>query len=167
MPTEQLEPTGGDGGWTSGDWTDLLANDDGFMETTIEDDEVIIDFSNSAVKDDDTVTKVYVFIRHQKGTGSGSTCQIGIEIDVGGGPIGSISQPLVEDTWQLFQYSTVLWEVDWTAAEMDNLQVIFRADRAGMPSSNTWRMDRVYVRADYDLGGAVVIPLHMAQYQPG
>jgi len=156
MTIETLFPNGDDNGWPTGDWTDIdesIASADGNnLETSIDDDVVVIDLDDSAIVDGDTVNTVTVKIR-AKDTGSGGKNQIEVDVDVGGGGLGAIKSASLSNSYATFTFTNALWDLDHTAAQMDAMQLIIRADQTGMGTAADWQIDAIDVEIDYTPAG--------------
>lgn len=164
MPNKFPFPNGDDSGWPTGDFTDLLVALDGnFMETTIDDDVVVLDLESIDIKDLDTVSEVRV-ITSARDLAAGGDNTISIDIDVGGGPLGFTLGNDLTDTFLNSVHLNVLWNIDFTAQQLDDMQVIMQANQQGMPNSATWQVDALVAVIVYTIFGSPI--LHMAQYQP-
>jgi len=172
MATETLVPNGDDGGWPTGGFADIDEDfgspDAATMETSIDDDVVVLDLSPSAIVDGDTVTGISIDIR-AKDTGAGGKNQVEIDVDVGGGGLGSVKSGNLTNTFANYNFVNAAWDLDHSAAEMDAMQLIVKADQTGMGTAADWIIDTLRVIATFTpaAGGPPRVSLLMAQYQPG
>lgn len=170
MPIFARFPSGDDGGWPTGTWEDIdesIASADGaVLSTNTGDDVVIIDVGDFDIDDADTVDLVFLNVR-ARDTGSGGKNKIAIDLDFGGGGILEVvPADNLTNSFVTYLYGDALWNVDWTAAQMNNLQLIIRAGQTGMPTAADWEIDAIDIEALITLAGGSQVLLQMAQYKP-
>lgn len=170
MPVFTRFPSGDDGGWPTGTWEDIdesIASADGaVLATSIDDDVVIIDVGDFDIDDADTVELLFLNVR-ARDTGAGGKNKIAIDIDVGGGGIFEVVPAAnLTNSFVTYTYNNALWDVDWTAAQMNNLQLIIRANQTGMATAADWEIDAIDIEALITLAGGGQVHLLMAQYKP-
>ena len=148
MATETRFPSGDDNGWPTGDWTNIdesiAAADAATLETNIDDDVVVIDIGDFAITDADTVTGVQIDIR-AKDTGAGGKNSLSVNLDVGGGGLGAVTGANMTNTYATFTFTNALWDLDHSAAELDAMQLIIRANQTGMATAADWQIDAIDV----------------------
>lgn len=153
MATETLVPSGDDNGWPTGNWDNIeetIASADGLtLETNIDDDVVRIDLTDSAITDGDTVNSVTVNIR-AKDTGSGGKNSLAVDLVIGGTGQGEVVGGVMNNSYATYTFTdAVNWDVDWTAAQLDGMQLDVRADQTGKAETADWQIDAIDVIIDY------------------
>ena len=158
MATEYLVPNGDDGGWTTNNAATNASSginggtptDGSFIETTgvSEGDVINIDLGATALTDADTVTAVTVRVRAQS---SNSNDSITVDLIVGG-----TAQGVGQDTGGLAASFTtytltdaVNWDADWTAAQLNGMQVRLTSAQGGMPQACDIQVSEVEVDITY------------------
>lgn len=156
------------GSWTGTD-ADIFdavgdANNNGLNNATTEGDVLLLDLDDSALADGDTITNVSVVVRGQAPTNSsdGMTAQIYI----GGAAQGVAVAVLFSggdwpSTWgNSDSINDVGWNSDWTASELDGMQLRLVTTQAGMPGNVDLDLDAVDVTITYTpaAGDKTVLP---------
>lgn len=101
------------------------------IRSTTEDEEDLLDFDDSTFVDADTITNVDISFRYKSSVGSADN-KIQIALYIGGVNKGAVTTTLTNDA--SFHNVTVglgAWDLDWTAAELDGLQVFIKSQQAG------------------------------------
>ena len=164
MAVETLFPSGDDNGWPTGDWTDIdegiAAADAAILGATTDPDVVLIDLDDSAIADADTVNSVTVKIR-AKDTGSGGKNFLDVDLFIGGVGQGVVRTAALGNSYATFTLTdAVNWDVDWTAAQLDGMQLQITSIQTGKAVSATWEIDAIDVDVDYTPAvGGISIPV--------
>lgn len=171
MATETLNANGvaSAGSWTVTitDIDEAIADADGNSASTTTDDDVLdLDLDASAVKDDDTVTAIALVARLKR-TGTDGTDLVLIELLINGSPVEGANSLALTESFLNYTITGGALGNDRSASDMDGAQIRLTSVTQGMPHSPNIQVDCVDVIVTYDLGGVVVVPLLMAQYQPG
>jgi hypothetical protein len=160
MATEILLVNGASG-WTAGAATDI---DEGHVTPNTPDGNVYstsstagggkgdiatLDFVDSALADSDTISAVDIYIRARRQTDPDS--DMDVQLVIGGTPQGTAQSLGITGT--LADY-TVLgsaggWNSDYTATQLDGLQVQVTATQSGMPTDDVWEIDSCEVHITY------------------
>jgi len=127
MAQDKLNISGWDSGWPTGFVTNVdesIAGADGSsVSTTIEGDVVVFDLDASNITDVDVVTNVAITIRARLWPKFQDGSFI-VELLIGGASQGAEgSPPNLGSIFQNGVYGYVGWNVDWTAAQLDGMQV--------------------------------------------
>ena len=153
MTIEFLYPSGDDNGWPTNDWTDIeesIASADGVaLETGVDDDIVLIDLDNTALTDAHTINSVTVKIL-AKDTSPGTKNSLVVDLFIGGagqGPVTSANLTASYGTVTLVDATN--WDIDWTAAQLNGMQLQIRANQTGKGEEATWHIDAIDVEVDY------------------
>jgi len=170
VATEKLNINGDDNGWPTGDFTDVdeaVASADGaVMATTTENDLIIFDLDASVIEDADTVTAVDMVIRGREGAGAAGTNSFRVTLLIGGAGQGAVNSATLTTSFQNLSLSAAGWDVDWTAAQMDGMQVQVEARQVGMAASGIWEIDCLDVDIVFTEGaGGLSIPVAMNAYR--
>ncbi len=159
MTVDILYPNADDSGWEAGTWDDCnntIASPSGTpLETSIDNDVVVIDLTSTVIVDSDTVNSVTVKIR-AKDTGPGGKNTIEFDVDVGGGGLGTALTPNLTGTYANYDLTNILWDVDHTAAQLNAMQLLVRANQTGMGETADWQIDELEVHVDYTASGISV-----------
>lgn len=164
MTIETLLPSGDNDGWPTNNWDDMdttIATPSGVaLETTIDNDVVLIDLTDSAITDADTVNSVTVKIR-AKDTSVSTKDQLIVNLFIGGVGQGPITSSNLISTYTTVTLVDVTnWDIDWTATQLDGMQLEITANQTGKGESATWHMDEIEVDIDYTLAsGGIAVPL--------
>ena len=164
MTVETLLPSGDDNGWPTNDWTDIdntIATPSGTaLETTVDDDVVLIDLTNSVIVDGDTVNSVTVKIR-AKDTSVSLKDSLVVDLFIGGAGQGQITSDVLVSTYATYTLvDATNWDIDWTAAQLDGMQLEITANQIGKGESATWHIDEIEVDIDYTAAaGGIAIPV--------
>ena len=155
MTIETLLPSGDDDGWPTNAWTDIdntIAIPSGVaLETTVDNDVVLIDLTNSAIVDADTVNSVTVKIR-AKDTSVSLKNDLIVDLFIGGAGQGTITSAALVSTYETRTLvDATNWDIDWTAAQLDGMQLEITANQIGKGEAATWHMDEIEVDIDYTL----------------
>ncbi len=151
MATETLNINGWDSGWPSGSVAavdEAVASADGAtVSTTIEDDTVIFDLTNTALTDADTITDVSITVRAKKtGTGAAS---FEVALLIGGSSQGiDGTAPFLSTSFVNDVYTNTGWNSDWTAAQLNGAQVRVVAINA-LLVVDSWVIDCIDVVITY------------------
>ena len=146
MATEKLNITGWDAGWVTGSVANVdeaIADADAaLISDGNEGAVVILDVTDSVVEDADTVTAVDVVVRIREGAGSNGNNRIGVELLIGGTPQGArVDSANMTTSFANVSFSSVSWDADWTAAQMDGMQIQLTAVQQGKAESAVWEVD--------------------------
>ena len=154
MTIETLFPSGDNNGWPTGDWPNIdesIASADGLtLETSIDDDVVIIDLDNSVITDGNIVNTVIVKIR-AKDTGAGGLNSLAVDVNVGGGGLGEIVGSVLNNGYATYTFINALWNLNHTAAQIDAMQLIIRANQTGSIVATNWIIDAIDVDINYTI----------------
>ncbi len=138
MATETLLPNGDSvNNWDAGTFADVnqgvdTPNDGLTMsDTSLEGEIVTFDMDDSAIVDGDTVTNVTIRTRAQRGSNTGDS--LGIELLIGGVAQGAQVDRALPTSFDDVDSNIAAWNVDWTAVQMDGLQVRLQTMQTGMP----------------------------------
>jgi len=153
MTVETLFPNGDDGGWPTGGFANIdegIASADGLTyETSIDNDVTVIDLDDSAIADADTVNSVTVKIR-AKDTGSGGKNSLIVDLLIGGVGQGPITSGVLNNAYGTYTFvDAVNWDQDWTAAQLDGMQLEITANQTGKGEAADWQIDAIDVDIDY------------------
>jgi hypothetical protein len=162
MAEEILNPNGtySGTGWTGtgSNITEGIASADGneiSSDSDGEADTVTIDIEPSALTDADTITNVSIVVRARVTTNGGDeSITVNLVVD-------SSAQTAVAGTpgelnashQTLASRNDATWNTDWTAAQLDALQVTVVGAQTGMPDPNVWHIDTLDVVITYTPGG--------------
>lgn len=168
MAAEKLNFNTYDSGWTSGvigDVDEAVAAADGaIIATTIKNDTALMGLDASVVVDSDTVNTVDVVVRAR--TNGSGTDSLGVELLVGGIVQGVRQDIVLTGSFQNLTFSDAAWDADWTAAEMDGMEILLHARQAGMPTTAGHEVDCGDIDVDYSPAGAgAAIPVFDAAYR--
>jgi len=157
MAIETLFPNGDDGGWPTGNAGNIdegIASADGAtLETSIDDDVVIVDLDNTAIVDADTVNSVTVKIR-AKDTGSGGKNSLIVDLLIGGVGQGAVTGGNMNNAYATYTFNDVTnWDVDWSAAQLNGMQLHITANQVGKGEAADWQIDAIDVDIDYTASG--------------
>ncbi len=138
MAEESLLPNGDDAGWTTGGWDDInelvsAANDSDFIQTATDGEGEVIDLDlvDSALADADTITSVEVNLRAIRDT-AGVGGFLTVALLIGGASQGNaVTTALTESFADYLLLNNVGWDSDWTAAELDGMQIRVTASQSG------------------------------------
>jgi len=154
MAEEILRPNGtySGTGWTGTGSLLATSSDTGIAsDSDGEGDVVRIDFDASGLSDGDTITDVSIQVRAWVDTDGGDE-SVTVDLVIGGtgqgGVAGTVGELSVSPA-TLTARSNVAWDTDWTAAQLDGLQVDITGNQAGMPTNNVWNVDTVWVVITY------------------
>jgi hypothetical protein len=165
MTTEYLVPNGDD--VSAGDWaTGTFANiDNGINGGTPDDNTTIgsgdgeglvvnLDLVDSAIVDGDTVNSVT--IRARAYTDGDADDNLLVDLLIGGSPVGTQQETghLGVGIGNVATYTmtdAVGWDTDWTASQLDGMQVRFTTEQGGMPAVLDIFVTEVEVEVDYTL----------------
>lgn len=153
MAIETLFPNGDDGGWPTGSSADIaegIASADGsVLTTTIKNDVVDIDLDATAISDTDTVNSVTIKIR---GRTNGTAIDF-FRVDLLIGGVVQGSQQIGADLTASFGTQTFAdaagWDSNWTAAQLNGMQVRVTAGQSGMPADAGHEIDAIDVDVDW------------------
>lgn len=138
MSTEVLLPNGDSvNNWDAGTFADVnqgvdtpndsLTMSDGSTEGEI----VTFNMDDSALADADTITNVTIRTRAQRGSNSGDS--LGLDLLIGGSVQGTQVDRALTTAYDDVDSNDVGWNSDWTAAQLDGLQVRMTTLQTGMP----------------------------------
>lgn len=158
MTTEYLVPNGDDisaGDWSTGTYADI---DNGILGGTPDSNEVTsgngeglvlnLDLTDSAITDADTVTGVDIRV-HAYSLGDPDD-NILVDLLISGSPVGTQQETghlTTTPTTYLMQHAG--WDSDWTASELDGMQVRLTTEQGGMPEVVDIRVREVEVDITY------------------
>ena len=141
-------------GWATNGLAEIdegIAGADGSVMSTDSDGEnenFTLDFASPGLSDGDTITQCDVIIRH--GTGGVDTDSI---LDVAF-LIGTVEQGVTQNppnrtslTNDTVNHSG--WNTDWTAAQIDGVQLLITAAQTGMPAAERWDIDAIEIFITY------------------
>ena len=141
MATETLNVGGvaTKGSWTGTD-ADIFeaiagADDTGLRNQVSEGDGLLLDLEDSARGDGDTITNVSIVARGQRGANAGDNFTV--QIYIGGVAQGSpVSFGTLTASWSTSgTLNDAGWNSDWTAAQLDGMQVEVVPTQGGMPEN--------------------------------
>ena len=161
---------------TTGTWTpsgaatsheavdETIASADGGSTITTpaaENDAITFDLASPGLSDADTISQVDVHV-HGRTSGSGAD-QFGVELLIGG-VVQGVSQSTGDLTGSHATYGPLndaAWNADWTAAQLNGMQVRVTANQTGMPATvghelSTVEVTVTYTAASGGTGGAMV-----------
>lgn len=138
MATELLLPNGDSvNNWDAGTFDDVnqgvdTPNDSLLMtDGSLEGEIVTFDMDDSALTDGDTITLVQIGTRAQRGSNSGDS--LGVDLLIGGVVQGSQVGRTLGTSLNNSDANDAGWNSDWTAAQLDGLQVRLTTLQTGMP----------------------------------
>jgi len=164
MATEYLVPNGDDvsgGDWATGTFADINNGINGgtpdAAEITSGDGEgldVNLDLVDSAIADGDTVNSVTIRVRAY--TLGDTDDNLQVNLIVGGSPVGTQQETghLAGSATTYTMVDAVGWDVDWTAAQLDGMQVRLGTEQGGKPSTVDIRVTEVEVEVDWTAGAS-------------
>ena len=150
-------------GWTGSnfDIDEGIAAADGLEMSTTSDGEsedCILGVGLSSLTDADTITRVDIEVRGRVTTDGGDET-FDVQLRMGSIKIGNpaVTGLLTTSHANSGKLNDVLWNVDWTALELDGMQVSLIGRQQGMPTPNTWHFDCGEITITYTpaAGGAV------------
>ena len=153
MAIETLVPNGDDAAWDSGGWDDINEGVPGDDDTTkvVETTKsitMIFDLVNSALEDADTINSVTIDARLRCDLASGDSV-FRFDLLIGGTPQGFTDQ-VPTSSWATYTGITnAAWDSDWTAAELDGMQISITSRQTGMPTADLWEVTALDVVIDY------------------
>ena len=139
--------------WDAGTFADVnqgvdTPNDGLTMsDISIEGEIVTFDMDNSALSDGDTITNVTIRTRAQRGSNNGDS--LGIDLLIGGSVQGSQVNRTLGTSLDDINSNDVGWNTDWTAAQLDGLQVRLTTLQTGMPGTVDITVSEVEVLITY------------------
>lgn len=134
------------------DETIASVDDADYIQSTTEGDIDVYDIENSVVADADTV--IAVRIRFRGKTSGAGTNSIGFEVFLNSTWQTQVNQSVAnDDTEATYLINDASWNSDWTAADMDALQVRVQATQMGKPSSGVWTVTCFEVEIEYTPSG--------------
>lgn len=158
MATEYLVPNGNDGGWDVSDHTKInnggvapgssgSPGDTSAVSETTDPVVLNLDLTDSAITDADTVEDVEVFVRART-TGAG-TDNFLVDLIVGGTAQGTqYASPTLGATFVDYT-ATGGWTTDFSAAQLDGMQVRLTTGQAGKSAVHGIEVSEVEVRITY------------------
>lgn len=159
MAEEILLPNGDDAGWTTGGFADIdelvsSPNDTDFIQTAIDGEgEVIdIDLDNTALTDGDTITNVTVNIRGHINT-VGGVGRVRVNLLIGGVIQGGNQITCNIEAITNYAANTLEWNVDWTAAQLNGMQIRLTTVQSAMPTNVQHRVTALDVVITYTPAG--------------
>ena len=155
MSNDVLLPSGDDNGWPTNNWDDtnntIAAASGTALETTTDNDVVVIDLTDTVVVDADTVNSVTVRIRC-KDTSAGTKNSLIVDLFIGGAGQGPVTSAVLVSSYETRTYNDIInWDQDWTAAQLNGMQLEITANQTGKGESATWHIDEIEVDVDYTL----------------
>lgn len=152
MAIDTLLPNGV-AGWPTGvvgNIDNTIASASGtFYETSIDDDVATIDLSATTIVDADTVNSVTVKV-HARTTGASGKDAITVDVLIGGTPQASQAMTgFLTGSSATYTYTNVLWDSDWTAAQIAGMQLTVQAVQTGKATAADWQVDEIEVDIDY------------------
>jgi len=139
--------------WDAGTFADVnqgvdTPNDGLTMsDISIEDEIVTFDMDDSALSDGDTITNVTIRTRAQRGSNNGDS--LGIDLLIGGSVQGTQVNRALTTSLDDINSNDVGWNTDWTAAQLDGLQVRLTTVQTGMPGNVDITVSEVEVLITY------------------
>jgi hypothetical protein len=148
-----------DEGTASPDTADIIA-------ATAKNGTALLNIADSAVGDGDTVTGVDIVL-HQQTRGAGND-SIEAALVIAGVEQGSNVSRTLPSSWETFTYNDAGWNSDWSAAQLDGLQVRLYARQSGMPSTVGHEVAALDVVITYTpaAGGGPLLARHPLRRQP-
>lgn len=160
MATETLLPNGdAANGWAVGTFADVnqgvdTPNDTLVMsDNTTEGKVVTYNMGDSIIVDADIVTNVTIRTRALRGSNAGDS--IGLDLLIGGVPQGAQVNRVLTTAHDDVDSNDAGWNVDWSAAQMDGIQVRMTTLQTGMPGVVDITVSEVEIVATFtpDAGG--------------
>ena len=163
MANEYLVPNGNDGGWDTSNHANIdngglapgssgSADDGTVVNETTEGIALNLDLTDGVITDGDTVTQVDIYIRAQN-NGGASNDQIDVDLLIGGTPQGTQfnTGTLSNGSWTTYTANgaTQGWTTDWSASQMDGMQVRLTSAQIGMPEATAIEVSEVEVYITY------------------
>jgi len=139
MATEVLLPNADSvNNWDAGTFADVnqgvdTPNDSLLMTDGSNEGEIVtFDMDDSALADADTITNVTIRTRAERGANDNDS--LGIDLLIGGSVQGSQVDRTLPATFDDVDSNDVGWNSDWTASQLDGLQVRLTTLQAAMPA---------------------------------
>jgi len=161
MSEESLLPNGDDGGWTTGGWADIdelvsSPTDSDFIQTAAngEGEVILFDLVDSGLLDSDIISSVEVNVRARL-VNSGVQGRIDLALYIGGASQNSGAPSTAALTTSFANYTLITdagWDADWTAAQLDGMQVELTAAQAGKAVPQQFEVSAVDVVVTYTAG---------------
>jgi hypothetical protein len=157
MTVETLLPASDDSGWvlnsaTFDDINNTIAGASGTpYETDVDNDVTVIGLTDvvaAELDDAATVNSVTVKIRAKDVSVSLKDSLI-VDVDVGGGGLGTFNVSVITDTYVTYEYVNALWDLDHTLAQLNAMTLIIVANQTGKGETATWQIDEIEVDIDY------------------
>lgn len=158
MATEKLLPNAKTG-WT-GPVTNIdegVASADGLICSVTNTTSMRVDFFPSAVADGDTVTAVRPKVR-ARSTTVGGTDNINVDLYIGGVKKGTTQTTALTASFVDLSFNNAGWDVDWTAAEMDGIQLDIFINHTGEAQPIASEVDAIDLDITFTLGPLVIVP---------
>jgi len=165
MATETLFPNGtySGTGWT-GTGSNITegitaANGDEISSASDgEGDVVTIDIASSALADSDTITNVSIQVRARcTDDGGDESITVNLIVDSSAQTAVTGTPGEMATTHTTFAArNDATWNTDWTAAQLDALQVTVVGVQSGMPTPNYWHIDTLEVVITYTPGASPI-----------
>ena len=146
--------------WDAGTFADVnqgvdTPNDGLTMSDTSNEGEIVtFDMDDSALADGDTITNVTIRTRAQRGSNNGDS--LGLDLLIGGSVQGSQVNRTLTTGLDDVNSNDVGWNVDWTAAQLDSLQVRLTTRQTGMPGVVDITVSEVEVLITYTAGSTAL-----------
>lgn len=157
MATETLLPTADSvNNWDAGTFADVdqgvdTPNDTLTMsDASLEGEIVTFDIADSIIEDADTVTNVTIRTRAQRGSNSGDS--LGLDLLIGGVPQGAKEDRVLTTALDDVDTNNAGWNSDWSASQLDGLQVRMTTLQTGMPGVVDITVSEVEVVITYTPG---------------
>jgi len=153
MAIETLLANGYDNGWTSGALDDIdngVDTPDGnsiVANTTQNGETALIDFANTAITDADTVNTVTVRIRELTAGSGNDRNRVNLLVSSVGQ--GQTDGALLGASFNDASYTNGGWDSDWTAAEIDSIQVTVLNRQTGMGATPGHTIDEIELEIDF------------------
>ena len=154
MAVTTIVPNADDSGWDTGTWDDVNEGVPGDDDTTkvveaTRNTEMTFDLTSPGLADADTITNVSVDIRARSDKAASSS-NLGVEIHVGGTIQGAQQVVSLTSSWATTTgINDAAWNTDWTAAQLDGMQVLIDTTQTGMPTADVWEVTAIDVIITY------------------
>lgn len=137
-----------DEGITAADGAEISSDADG------EADIVTLGFADTALSDSDTITQVDIVIRGRVTTDGGDE-EFNVSFLIGGAAQGAtLASGIITSTHANYTLNDIGWNSDWTAAQLNGMQIEVAGLQAGMPTANTWHIDTAQAVITYTPGSS-------------
>ena len=153
MAIKVLYPNGDDNGWPTGDYLNIdesIASADGLTyATNVDNDTTVVDLDAAGLLDADTINSVTVKIR-ARDNGAGGNNNLEVDLLIGGVGQGAVLMGVnLTATFTTYTFTDAAWDIDWTSAQLDGMQLSIRSNQTGKGQGADWIIDAIDVDVDY------------------